>query len=519
MPDPNAVGSLSSAQMDPNAPGLQLMPGSQNLPPRPLTVGQKIVQGALTAASAMAGPDANGKPRHGLASMLGGILGNSMTGLAAGANRQPGQAGGGLAAAGRGFQAVQQKQAQQRQQNFENQEESDKMLLEKASNARAQQQLIIQQHEMGRLDQQFQLEKDQFNETKLNRLATLRVENNNIRDRLLRLHAVPVPGAPEATTDEELSEWATKNMGTALGSDFNTLPIQDLETGKWTLYEVPKDQEMTINYGGKQYTVPVDPAILVKAAQDETRDQTDKVKAQADLLRAQADVNRSKNESSKSGQIDPNEQPELVDAIGTGHAAPERLGYMLTRNPALLEAVVKKYPDFDSSKLQSYAKTYQDFTSGHVSKSLNAGSTALQHLSELDALNTDASRIPGTRDYQAYENKVDTVATELATFYAGGNAPTEKAVANLKKTLDATFNRHAAILTQAQSMDDKLNSYKIQWENAAPSKAYEAKMPYISKEAQFAMYRFRGLSNFQFNPQTGQRIAWDGKKWVPIQIH
>lgn len=317
MPDPNAVGSLSSAQMDPNAAGLSPLSGSQNLPPRPLTMSQKIIRGALAGASVMAGPDANGQPRHGLANMLGGILSGGMTGLAAGADRSRGESGGGLAAMGRGFQARTNQLQQQRQQNLENQEAATKLQLEKASNARAQAQLINQQHEMGRLDQQFQLEKDKFADEKLNRLATLRVENNHIKDNLLKLHAVPVVGAPANVTDEELRDWAIKNMGTAL-ANYDTLPIQDLETGKWTLYEVPKDQEMTVTYGGKKYTVPVDPAILVKAAQDETRDRTDAVMAEAEKLRAQAEMVRANKEgqtkADKTVSLDVAEQS--LEAVG-----------------------------------------------------------------------------------------------------------------------------------------------------------------------------------------------------------
>jgi len=319
MPDPNLTGILSTenlinspysqGQTPPaNAQPAPAAPAAPAPPPKP-SKAQEIIYGALKA---MAGPDASGKPRHGLGPMLGGILGGAMTGLAAGANREPGQAGGGLAAAGRGFQAVQQQQQQQKQRAFQNQQETDKMQLEKAANARAQQELIMRQHEMGRLDQQFQFEKDKFDQDKLNRLATLRVENNHIKDNLLKLKAQPVAGAPEAATDEELKQWAMKNMGAALGR-FDTLPIQDLETGKWTLYEVPKEQEMTVHYGGKEYTVPVDPAILVKAAQDETKDNIEKVRAEADKLRAQAEATRAPIEAKEREQTLQERKDELAE--------------------------------------------------------------------------------------------------------------------------------------------------------------------------------------------------------------
>lgn len=170
----------------------------------------------------------------------------------------------------------------------------------------------------------------------------------------------------------------------------------------------------------------------------------------------------------------------LVDAIGQGHINPDRLGYLLSRNPALLQGVMSKYPDFDSSKAASYPATYKDFTSGKTSVALNAGSTALGHLNELKDLNTIESRVPGTADYQAYQNKVDTLATELAKFYGDS---TVSGIANIKKTLSATFNRDAAIKTQAQSMGDKLDAFQQTWDNAAPSKSYQAPMPGISPKA------------------------------------
>lgn len=179
----------------------------------------------------------------------------------------------------------------------------------------------------------------------------------------------------------------------------------------------------------------------------------------------------------------------LTDAIGSGHLAPDRMAYLLTKNPGLMQSVVQKYPDFDSSKVASYPQVYKDFTSGATSKALNAGGTALGHLAELKDLNTYSSRIPGTEAHQKYENKVDTLATELAKFYGDS---TVSGIANIKSTLNANFNRDAAIQTQAQSMGDKLDAFQQQWENAAPSKAYQAPMPGISAKATAARERLAG---------------------------
>lgn len=175
----------------------------------------------------------------------------------------------------------------------------------------------------------------------------------------------------------------------------------------------------------------------------------------------------------------------LVDSIGTGKITADRLAYLLAKNPQLVSGVVAKYPDFDSSKAAAYPSTYKDFTSsksGTAGGALNAGGTALGHLKELSDLNTVASHIPGSPAYNRYMNKVDTVATELAKFYGDSTVP---GIAAIKKTLTETLpgNRQAAIETQAQSMGDKFDAYQQTWDNAAPSKSYEAPMPGISRKA------------------------------------
>lgn len=182
----------------------------------------------------------------------------------------------------------------------------------------------------------------------------------------------------------------------------------------------------------------------------------------------------------------------IVDAIGTGHVNADNLGRILSKNPGLIQAVVTKYPDFDSSKAAAYVSTYKDFTSGKTSQKLNAGGTALGHLSELKTLNTYESRVPGTKDYQKYQSKLETLATELAAFYGDSTIP---GIAAIKKTLGATFNRDAAIQTQAQSMGDKLDAFKQQWENAAPSKAYQAPLPGISEKALAARAALAGKTS------------------------
>ena len=204
---------------------------------------------------------------------------------------------------------------------------------------------------------------------------------------------------------------------------------------------------------------------------------------------AQDRINKANAAAIRSNQAakgsDTGNDSALVDQIGLGKMPLERLDYLATRNPKLLDDVSAKYPDFDGSKIKSYVKTYQDFTSGKTSVALNSGATALKHLAELRALNTDTSRIRGTSDYNAYQNKLNTVVGELIKFY--GMPDTNQSVDALKKGLGAFFNRDSAIVEQAKSMGDKLASYQQTWENAAPSKSYQAPLPAIDNDAKTAL--------------------------------
>ena len=187
--------------------------------------------------------------------------------------------------------------------------------------------------------------------------------------------------------------------------------------------------------------------------------------------------------------VNEGEDSPLVDAMGTGHITAERMGYVLTKNPGLLQQVVKKYPGFDSAKAEAYPALYKDFTSGKVSVQINAGDVALKHLKELRALNTVKSHIPHSDAWTAYQNKADTVAAELARFYGDETIP---GIAAIKATLASTLpgNRESAIRTQIQSMGDKIDSFENQWKRGAPSAAYEAAMPGLSLEAKEARASF-----------------------------
>lgn len=178
---------------------------------------------------------------------------------------------------------------------------------------------------------------------------------------------------------------------------------------------------------------------------------------------------------------------ELIDQIGTGKIAASNMGYLLARNPDLVKAVVKKYPDFDSSKAASYLKTSQDFTSGKTAAALNSVGTSLLHLKDLKNLNTVESHIPGTPDYNAYQAQIEPLAEEMSKFYGGG-VGSVASTNSFKKALSSQFpgTRDAAIKTAAKALGVKLDNYEQQWSNAAPSSHYQLPMPGISDEAKSA---------------------------------
>jgi hypothetical protein len=226
---------------------------------------------------------------------------------------------------------------------------------------------------------------------------------------------------------------------------------------------------------------------------EETKARTEEARANASKVPSEIAKNWGDAHAADAKAIDDAEangqgpQGEaLVDAIGKGQMPVGRLAYILARKPELLAATVKKYPDFDGSKIDSYVKAYQDFTSGKSSVQLNAGGTALTHLANLERLNTDDAYIPGTAANKAYLNQAATLATELAKFYGDATIP---AIDKIYKSLTG-IQRGTAISTQATSMSKKMDEYRQQWVNAAPSAIYEAQMPRLDPEAEQARKHF-----------------------------
>ncbi len=232
------------------------------------------------------------------------------------------------------------------------------------------------------------------------------------------------------------------------------------------------DQYVKLKMGQSQDSVNR----LIKDAAE--KDRTSRTTAENAESYAEAAKDRADAEEKTGGEND----ATLTDMIGRGQMPVGRMGYLMARKPEILQAVAQKYPGFDASKAEGYTATYKDFTEGKTSVALNAGATALGHLAELRNLNTTASHIPHTPAWTRYQNKAQTVDTELANFYGDTTIP---AIAGIHDTLASTLpgNRDAAIQTQAQSMGDKLDNYEQTWRNAAPSAAYEAPMPGISAAA------------------------------------
>lgn len=311
--------------------------------------------------------------------------------------------------------------------------------------------------------------------------------------------------------------------------DVNSQPAPDGTIAhKWTLGDKPSDPpHMTtfvpvgatngdiFRYDAKAMvdaqTYAKEQADLTQKAAQAAEEKANASKAPSEIAKNNAEAAKAAADAKKANHdTDEASDPQLVDQIGTGHITADRMSYLLARNPQLLDAVTKKYPDFDGSKAASYPKAYADFTSSKANTAggaLNAGATAIEHLKKLQDLNTVKSHIPGTSDYNAYHNQLDTLAPELAKFYGDTTVP---AIAALKSTLGATLpgNRQAAITTQAQSMGKKFDNYEQTWKNAAPSSSYEAPMPNVSdaaKEARAALdpeYRQRVVQASQLAART-----------------
>lgn len=225
--------------------------------------------------------------------------------------------------------------------------------------------------------------------------------------------------------------------------------------------------------------------------------------------------------ASGGGAAAPENEDALIDSIGQGKVKPNELGRMLQRDPQLAEKITQKYPDFDTTKVNSYAQVHRAFTSGREAQQLTSGDAVLQHLKELKDMNTVESHIPGTPDWNAYQNHLNTVAHELAGFY--GHV-TDQSVQGYKSKLGSNLpgTRDSAIHDQAHTMGDRLDAMKKRYTDAAPSKFYQAEFPDISdkgKEARAALdpaYRNRIVAGQVANNQQQQNLQQGGQPAVKL---
>ena len=97
------------------------------------------------------------------------------------------------------------------------------------------------------------------------------------------------------------------------------------------------------------------------------------------------------------GAATPANEDALIDSIGTGKIEINKLGRMLQKDPQLAVKIAQRYPDFDTTKVNSYLQVHHAFTSGREAQQLTSGDAVLQHLKELKDMNTVQSHIPGTR--------------------------------------------------------------------------------------------------------------------------
>lgn len=181
--------------------------------------------------------------------------------------------------------------------------------------------------------------------------------------------------------------------------------------------------------------------------------------------------------------ISPEDMPATVKAVGEGRVSLQTLGRMLAKNPTLAEEITKVYPDFREGNVKTADKQQLEFTSGKTGGSLNASGTSVQHLTQLLALNTAASHIPGTPAYREYMIQVHQAAEELSKFYGGGKAA-QSDIHQYESDLGGIGPGRDRALTRAvTALGEKMTEYHQQWQNAMPSKYWTLPMPGISQTA------------------------------------
>lgn len=268
--------------------------------------------------------------------------------------------------------------------------------------------------------------------------------------------------------------------------------LEEQKTTAWTPKSKINSYEMAAGTQAQEFALKAADVAAKQAEPGKTNAEAAEARASAavkpsEAAKNYAEAHKDEAEATAAAAADPNSPAaqDLVDQIGAGKMPVGRMAYLMAKKPELLAAVAKKYPGFDESKIDAYAKTYQDFTSGKAGTAVNAGGTAFQHLLKLQQLNTVASHIPGTGPYRAYQTQLHTLSDELGKFYGASTVHGQEGFSeDLGSLIPGTRDR--AIKTQAEAMGVKMDQYEQQWRNAAPSAAYEAPLPGIGLEAKEA---------------------------------
>lgn len=125
-----------------------------------------------------------------------------------------------------------------------------------------------------------------------------------------------------------------------------------------------------------------------------------------------------------------------------------------------------------------------------------------------------AKQLPGNAGATAntLQAQINDLTAELGTVYKGGNSSTDESLRLAAENLKADWNEETfnkAMKTIRTNLRIRKNSIMTS-EAVGVSANSPYKPPQAGEQAPPA-----GLTNIMVNPQTGEKIGWDGKAWVP----
>lgn len=239
------------------------------------------------------------------------------------------------------------------------------------------------------------------------------------------------------------------------------------------------------------------------------------------------------------------ERASLIQSIGQGRTLLSTYGLSKKDGQALVADVAAAYPGFDQSKVGEYTSAVKDFGPGGKSgKNLISLNTALTHLqrsydnvgmlTSTPGLSTVGSWL-GVKGAGAYKADVNALASEIATAYKGGVPDKEEVNRwyNAFTALNPNTVRNA-YSEAANLLLNKVSEMHDRWNDSVPSSFVPQTQFITDAGAQSFKHvtgqdvpselrqkshanpssAVQGLTNFQTNPKTGQRIGWNGSAWV-----